>query len=154
MITTLYQHACMHITNSSCTTTHPSFSAPLFPCTPLFLCTYIVNHREDALKSEVSALEARCQEAHLRHEELAAKLPETTGPLVRQLEALQAAASEQAAAWQHSERALMTRATEAEARAAGAAQKERVMKVGVVRRVGDWCATPCVSAQCVLLLIE
>lgn len=89
----------------------------------------LANQREDLLKSEIASLEERCQEAQLRHEELAAKLPETTGPLVRQLEALQSAAAGQAAAWQHTERTLMGRALEAEAKAAAAGQRERVLQV-------------------------
>jgi hypothetical protein len=38
---------------------------------------------------DVSDLERRCQAAEARHQELAAKLPDTTRPLLRQMEAMQ-----------------------------------------------------------------
>ena len=72
---------------------------------------------------EISDLARRNQAAEARHEELAAALPEATRPLVRQLEAMQAASQQHAAAWAAAEASLTARAHEAEARAAGAGEQ-------------------------------
>ena len=72
------------------------------------------------LKREVADLERRCQAAEARHEELAAKLPEATRPLLRQMEAMQAAAAGQQQAWLAAERTLTNRLQDAEAAAAAA----------------------------------
>lgn len=45
--------------------------------------------REQGLRGEVRDLEARCQAAEARHQDLAANIPEATRPLLRQLEAMQ-----------------------------------------------------------------
>lgn len=41
------------------------------------------------LQADLADLERRCQAAELRHQELAAKMPEATRPLLRQIEAMQ-----------------------------------------------------------------
>ena len=82
--------------------------------------------REERLKREVADMERRSQEAEVRHEELSAKLPEATRPLLRQMEAMQAAAAAQAEAWAAAERHLTQRAGDAEAQAASAAERERL----------------------------
>lgn len=53
-------------------------------------------------------------------QELAARLPEATAPLLRQLEAGRSAAAAQAASWAAAEASLSQRAADAEARAATA----------------------------------
>ena len=58
-------------------------------------------------------------------QELAARLPEATAPLLRQLEAGRAAAQAQAASWAVAERSLSHRAADAEARAAAASEAAR-----------------------------
>lgn len=58
-------------------------------------------------------------------QELAARLPEATRPLLRQLEANRAAAEAQAAAWAAAERSLSQRRADAEARAAAASEAAR-----------------------------
>lgn len=58
-------------------------------------------------------------------QELAARLPEATAPLLRQLEAGRAAAAAQAASWAAAEAALSQRAADAEARAAAASEAAR-----------------------------
>ncbi len=71
-------------------------------------------------------MEKWSQEAEMRHEELSAKLPEATRPLLRQMEAMQAAAAAQAEAWAAAERHLTQRAGDAEAQGASAAERERL----------------------------
>lgn len=59
-------------------------------------------------------LEKRCKEAERRHEELSSKIPETTQPLLRQIESLQQANMAQAESWQVAERSLSSRLADAE----------------------------------------
>eukprot|EP00798_Chlamydomonas_sp_ICE-L_P005801 gene5801-6085_t len=90
--------------------------------------------REEMLKQDISDLERRCHATELRHQELTSKLPEATRPLLRQIEAMQAAteaqgkaASEaQGEAWEGAERTLTNRINEAESRAASAVERERL----------------------------
>jgi chromosome segregation ATPase len=79
------------------------------------------SRREDGLRAEISTAHARCNEAEARHEELAARMPEATRPLLRQVEALQRAAAEQAGVWAATEAALCGRADAADAAASKAA---------------------------------
>ena len=79
------------------------------------------SRREDGLRAEISTANARCNEAEARHEELSARMPEATRPLLRQVEALQRAAAEQAGVWTATEAALCGRADAADAAAAKAA---------------------------------
>ncbi|GAQ81518.1 hypothetical protein KFL_000820260 [Klebsormidium nitens] len=81
--------------------------------------------REDRLRRDVRELEARCQDAEARHSELIARVPDSTRPLLRQIEALQEAASSRAESWGAVERTLNARVQEAEVAAAGAQERER-----------------------------
>lgn len=81
-------------------------------------------HREDLMRRDLHDMEARCQAAEARHEELAERIPEATRPLLRQIEAMQRSASERSEAWAMAERALQSRLAEAEARADEALDKE------------------------------
>lgn len=74
--------------------------------------------REDALKRELADITRRGQAAEARHEELASALPEATQPLLRQIEAMQAAAAAHSDAWAAAERSLHERLSAAEAQAA------------------------------------
>jgi hypothetical protein len=74
---------------------------------------------------DIADLERRCQAAELRHQELSSKLPEATRPLLRQIEAMQAASEAQTEAWAAAEQSLAARIGDAEGRAAGAAERER-----------------------------
>lgn len=76
--------------------------------------------REGLLKKELAELERRWQAAQARTEELASTVPEATRPLLRQLEAMQAAAAGQQEAWLAAERNLTLRLQDAEASAAAA----------------------------------
>ncbi|KXZ57009.1 hypothetical protein GPECTOR_1g911 [Gonium pectorale] len=82
--------------------------------------------REEMLKADLADLERRCQAAELRHQDLASKVPEATRPLLRQIEAMQAAVEAQADAWAGAEASLQARIGDAEARAASAAERERL----------------------------
>ena len=64
------------------------------------------------------------QGAEARHEELAARLPEATRPLLRQIEAMQDAAAQQAGAWDGAERSLNARLVDAEGRLHPAAPRK------------------------------
>lgn len=75
---------------------------------------------------EIATLELRCQAAEGRHEELAAKFPEATKPLLRQLEAARTDAETQAQVWAVSERSLLEQLDQAEAQAALAVEKEKL----------------------------
>lgn len=72
------------------------------------------------LKKELAAMERRNQEAEARHEELTGKLPDTTRPLLRQIEGMQRTAAAHAQAWQAAEQSLQQRLSEAESQAANA----------------------------------
>ncbi|MEW5317338.1 MAG: hypothetical protein WDW38_008644 [Sanguina aurantia] len=82
--------------------------------------------REEMLKADISDLERRSNAAEMRHQDLTAKLPDAMRPLLRQIEAMQAAAQAQAEAWSGAERALEQRISEAESTAAAAMEKERL----------------------------
>lgn len=77
-------------------------------------------------KREMGDLQRRCQEAEARHAELTAKMPDATRPLLRQMEAMQAAAQQQAESWAMAERHLNQRLGDTESRAAMAVEKERM----------------------------
>ncbi|MEW5302012.1 MAG: hypothetical protein WDW36_004826 [Sanguina aurantia] len=76
--------------------------------------------------ADISDLERRSNAAEMRHQDLTAKLPDAMRPLLRQIEAMQAAAQAQAEAWSGAERALERRTSEAESTAAAAMEKERL----------------------------
>ncbi|XP_020266591.1 golgin candidate 5 [Asparagus officinalis] len=83
--------------------------------------------REDMLRRDIDDLQKRYQASELRYNELVAEVPDSTRPLLRQIEAMQETASRRAEAWAGVERALNSRLQEAEAKAAAAEENERVM---------------------------
>lgn len=81
--------------------------------------------REERLRRDVTALRERASALETRNEELAAEVPNATRPLLRQIEALQAASAERSRAAKAAERTLASRAHAADAAAAAAAERER-----------------------------
>ncbi|KAI4387014.1 hypothetical protein MLD38_004881 [Melastoma candidum] len=81
--------------------------------------------REDMLRRDIEDLQKRYQESERRCEELISQVPESTRPLLRQIEAIQEAASRKAEAWAAVERSLNSRLQEAEAKSAAAEERER-----------------------------
>ncbi|KAL0380456.1 UNVERIFIED_CONTAM: Golgin candidate 5 [Sesamum angustifolium] len=81
--------------------------------------------REDMLRRDVEDLQKRYQASERRCEELITQVPESTRPLLRQIEAMQETASRRAEAWAAVERSLNSRLQEAETKAAAAEEKER-----------------------------
>ena len=77
------------------------------------------------LKRELADIARRGQAAEARHEELASALPDATRPLLRQIEAMQAAAAAHAQAWVAAERSLHNRLSAAEAVAAASGDTMR-----------------------------
>ncbi|KAK9078325.1 hypothetical protein SSX86_002382 [Deinandra increscens subsp. villosa] len=81
--------------------------------------------REDMLRRDVEDLQKRYQASERRCEELVTQVPESTRPLLRQIEAIQETTARKAEAWNAVERSLNSRLQEAEAKAAGAEERER-----------------------------
>ncbi|XP_073035086.1 golgin candidate 5-like isoform X2 [Primulina eburnea] len=80
--------------------------------------------REEMLRSDIEDLQKRYQASERRCEELITQVPESTRPLLRQIEAIQETAARRAEAWAAVERSLNSRLQEAEAKAAAAEEKE------------------------------
>ncbi|KAL7114143.1 hypothetical protein ACP275_04G101500 [Erythranthe tilingii] len=80
--------------------------------------------REDMLRKDIEDLQKRYQASERRCEELITQVPESTRPLLRQIEAMQESAARRAEAWAAVERSLNSRLQEAEAKAAAAEEKE------------------------------
>lgn len=83
--------------------------------------------REDMLRRDVEELEKRCQATERRYEELVASVPESTRPLLRQIEAIRESTAMRVEAWSGVERALNARLQEAEAKAAASQERERAI---------------------------
>ncbi|KAK9169681.1 hypothetical protein Syun_001821 [Stephania yunnanensis] len=83
--------------------------------------------REDMLQRDIDDLQKRYQDSERRCEELITQVPESTRPLLRQIEAMQETTAKRAEAWAGVERALNARLQEAEAKAAVAEENERTM---------------------------
>ncbi|KAL0354664.1 UNVERIFIED_CONTAM: Golgin candidate 5 [Sesamum radiatum] len=81
--------------------------------------------REDMLRRDIEDLQKRYQASERRCEELITQVPDSTRPLLRQIEAMQETAARRAEAWAAVERSLNSRLQEAEAKAAAAEEKER-----------------------------
>ncbi|XP_074275997.1 golgin candidate 5 [Silene latifolia] len=81
--------------------------------------------KEDMLRRDIEDLQKRYQESERRCEELVSQLPESTRPLLRQIEAMQETSARKAEAWATVERTLQSRLQEAEAKAAAAEERER-----------------------------
>lgn len=84
--------------------------------------------REDQMRKETEELRKRAEQLEARNEELAAALPDATRPLLRQVEALQAAASERVRAKSAVDRAQLERLRAAEASVAKAAEREKALE--------------------------
>ncbi|KAL6497022.1 hypothetical protein OROGR_028951 [Orobanche gracilis] len=80
--------------------------------------------REDMLRRDIEDLQKRYQESERRCEELITQVPDSTRPLLRQIEAMQETAARRAEAWAAVERSINSRLQEAEAKAAAAEEKE------------------------------
>ncbi|XP_044496538.1 golgin candidate 5-like isoform X2 [Mangifera indica] len=81
--------------------------------------------REDMLRRDIEDLQKRYQASERRCEELITQVPESTRPLLRQIEAIQDTTARRAEAWAAVERSLNSRLQEAEAKAAAAEERER-----------------------------
>ncbi|KAH1048049.1 hypothetical protein J1N35_038833 [Gossypium stocksii] len=81
--------------------------------------------REDMLRRDIEDIQKRYQASERRCEELITQVPESTRPLLRQIEAMQETTSRRAEAWAAVERSLNSRLQEAEAKAAAAEERER-----------------------------
>lgn len=82
--------------------------------------------REDTFRNDIEDLEKRCQAAEARYEDLSSRMPESTRPLLRHIEALQESMTMRTETWNGVERSLNSRLQQAEAKAAAAQEKERV----------------------------
>lgn len=83
--------------------------------------------REDMLRRDIEDLQKRYQASERRCDELVSQVPESTRPLLRQIEAIQETTARRAEAWSAVERSLNLRLQEAEAKAAAAEESERSM---------------------------
>ncbi|XP_010538029.1 PREDICTED: golgin candidate 5 [Tarenaya hassleriana] len=81
--------------------------------------------REDMFRGEMEDLQRRYQASERRCEELITQVPESTRPLLRQIEAMQETTARRAEAWAAVERSLNARLQEAETKAATAEERER-----------------------------
>ncbi|KAJ9537484.1 hypothetical protein OSB04_030217 [Centaurea solstitialis] len=81
--------------------------------------------REDMLRRDVEDLQKRYQASERRCEELVTQVPESTRPLLRQIEAIQETTARRVEAWNAVERSLNSRLQEAEAKAASSEERER-----------------------------
>ncbi|PSS07425.1 Golgin candidate like [Actinidia chinensis var. chinensis] len=81
--------------------------------------------REDMLRRDIEDLQKRYQASERRCEELVTQVPESTRPLLRQIEAMQETTARRAEALAAVERTLNSRLQEAEAKAAAAEERER-----------------------------
>ncbi|KAM7480468.1 hypothetical protein LguiA_028681 [Lonicera macranthoides] len=81
--------------------------------------------REDMLRRDIDDLQKRYQASERRCEELVTQVPESTRPLLRQIEAMQETTARRAEAWAAVERSLNSRLQEEEAKAAAAEERER-----------------------------
>lgn len=81
--------------------------------------------KEDQLRREITELRARAEVLEARNEELAEAVPNATRPLLRQVEALQAAANERMRVVSAVERSQLSRLQAAEAAVAAGKERER-----------------------------
>ncbi|KAJ7951756.1 golgin candidate 5 [Quillaja saponaria] len=83
--------------------------------------------KEDMFQRDIEDLQKRYQASERRCEELITQVPESTRPLLRQIEAMQETTARRAEAWAAVERTLNSRLQEAEGKAAAAEERERSM---------------------------
>ncbi|KAL3610640.1 hypothetical protein D5086_001660 [Populus alba] len=81
--------------------------------------------REDMLCRDIEDLQKYYQASERRCEELITQVPDSTRPLLRQIEAMQETTARRAEAWAAVERSLNSRLQEAEAKAAVAEEREQ-----------------------------
>ncbi|KAF9690127.1 hypothetical protein SADUNF_Sadunf01G0163600 [Salix dunnii] len=81
--------------------------------------------REDMLCRDIEDLQKRYQASERRCEELITQVPDSTRPLLRQIEAMQETTARRAEAWAAVERSLNSRRQEAETKAAVAEEREQ-----------------------------
>ncbi|KAJ3670842.1 hypothetical protein LUZ60_008268 [Juncus effusus] len=81
--------------------------------------------KEEMSKRDLDDIQKRYQASEMRYNELVTQVPESTRPLLRQIEAMQETAARRAEAWAGVERSLNSRLQEAEAKAAAAEENER-----------------------------
>ena len=93
---------------------------------------------EKRWKAEIISLEERCHEAEMRHEELLAKFPEATKPLLHQLETLQTDMDTKSETWLSAERSFLEQLEATEDALQTAEAKEQAslgkLKVFVLRQ--------------------
>ncbi|XP_076921402.1 golgin candidate 5-like [Bidens hawaiensis] len=82
-------------------------------------------YREDMLRKDIDDLQKRYQESERRSEELVMQVPESTRPLLRQIEAMQEATNRKAEAWAAAESSLNIQLQDAEAKVAAAEERDR-----------------------------
>ncbi|XP_020687505.1 golgin candidate 5 isoform X1 [Dendrobium catenatum] len=83
--------------------------------------------KEEMLLRDIDEIQKRFQASELRYNELITQVPDSTRPLLRQIEVMQETTAIREEAWRGVERALNFRAQEAEAKAAAAEERERAM---------------------------
>lgn len=83
--------------------------------------------KEEMLRRDIDEIQKRYQASELQYNELITQVPDSTRPLLRQIEAMQETASRREETWRGVERALNFRVQEAEAKAAAADERERSM---------------------------
>ncbi|GJU28944.1 golgin candidate 5 [Tanacetum coccineum] len=81
-------------------------------------------YREDMLRKDIEDLQRRYQESERKCEELVIQVPESTRPLLRQIEAMQESTARKAEAWVEVERSLNIRLQDAEAKAEAAEERD------------------------------
>ncbi|KAJ8755898.1 hypothetical protein K2173_024443 [Erythroxylum novogranatense] len=81
--------------------------------------------REEMLRRDIEDLQKRYQASERRCEELVSQVPDSTRPLIRQIEAMQETMARRTEAWSAVERSLNSRLQEAEAKAAAAEEREQ-----------------------------
>ena len=101
--------------------------------------------KEEMLRKTINEQKVQLHESEARNEELAARLPGATRPLMRQLEAMHRQMEESSASWSATEKSLMRRVTESQAAAAAAVERERMMRDGRAEDVSKLAAA---DAQC------
>ncbi|GAM16985.1 hypothetical protein SAMD00019534_001600 [Acytostelium subglobosum LB1] len=81
--------------------------------------------KEEELTKEIQHLNQRCREAEQRNDQLGASIPDTTRPLIKQIEALQSGNEAKQQTWEALERSLQQQAKEARMAADAAIQNEQ-----------------------------
>nr|KAJ3422261.1 hypothetical protein HK105_000470 [Polyrhizophydium stewartii] len=84
--------------------------------------------KEETLREEIQAMQMRLQAAESRNEDLSVLGQDTTKPLMRQIDLLQAQHSKALKDWEAAERSLTKRLYDAEAERSAALENERLLK--------------------------